>query len=72
MVRFANADKSVLARELNSIQLRTGSGEWVNKGDVLYNNFKKDLNSLSIKSRLFSPGMTLETKPTYPVGSKFG
>ena len=41
MVRFANADKSVLARELNSITLNSASGEWVNKGDVLFNNFKK-------------------------------
>ena len=44
----------------------------MNKGDVLYNNFKKDLNSLSIKSRLFSPGMTLDTKPISPISTKFG
>jgi hypothetical protein len=57
MVKFANADKAVLARELNTIQVHSGSGEWVNKGDVLYNNFKtKIYDNLSVKSRLFSPG----------------
>ena len=69
MVRFANADKSVLARELNSITLNSASGEWVNKGDVLFNNFKKQ-QTLSIKSRLFSPGMTNDTKVTSPISTR--
>jgi hypothetical protein len=58
MVKFANADKAVLLRELNSIQVkRSGSSNlWRKRGGILINKFKRKIDSVSIKPRrLLSP-----------------